>query len=93
MNKSEILILGGNDGQKYFNDYIVFDHDKQRVVERKEIAGSYEDLKTDKSFGLKEDQESFLFLSIVNGGSFDLCKLKRSSGQVKKLYEIDYHQI
>ena len=56
MNQSEILILGGNDGQKYFNDYIVFDHDKQRVVERKEIAGSYEDLKTDKSFGLKEDQ-------------------------------------
>ena len=90
MNEREIIIVGGNVNYKKLKDYIVFDTEKERIVETKElIVPGGNNFVVETMFGFKYDQETIMFFAnSSDANTIELFKVKRGTEKIKRLYEI-----
>ena len=90
MNEREIIIVGGNENYKKLKDYIIFDTEKERIVETKElIVPGSNNFVVETMFGFKYDQETIMFFAnSTDINTIELFKVKRGTDKIKQLYEI-----
>ena len=90
MNEREIIIVGGSENYKKLKDYIVFDTEKERIVETKElIVPGSNNFVVETMFGFKYDQETIMFFAnSTDINTIELFKVKRGTEKIKQLYEI-----